>query len=146
MQNYSKILVATELDATTDLLILSKAKQIAEQNNAALYLVHAVEHINAYNTAAAYPAIADIETQISAEHKSALTTLGQTYNIAAERQFIDMGSPAVIVANKARDIQADLIIVGSHSRHGLALLLGSTTDSILHKANCDILAVRLANH
>ncbi|HEU5398021.1 MAG TPA: universal stress protein, partial [Gammaproteobacteria bacterium] len=37
----------------------------------------------------------------------------------------------------------DLIVLGSHERHGLALLLGSTEKSILHKAACDVLAVRL---
>ncbi|WP_313899138.1 universal stress protein [Leclercia adecarboxylata] len=37
----------------------------------------------------------------------------------------------------------DLIVVGSHGRHGLALLLGSTANDILHGAPCDVLAVRL---
>jgi len=35
------------------------------------------------------------------------------------------------------------IVVGSHGRHGLALLLGSTANDILHGAPCDVLAVRL---
>jgi len=38
---------------------------------------------------------------------------------------------------------ADLIIVGSHGRHGLALLLGSTANGVLHGAACDVLAVRV---
>ena len=37
----------------------------------------------------------------------------------------------------------DLIVVGSHSRHGLGLLVGSTTDSVLHSAGCDVLAIHL---
>ncbi|WP_220460082.1 MULTISPECIES: universal stress protein [unclassified Colwellia] len=36
----------------------------------------------------------------------------------------------------------DLIITGSHGVHGLQLLLGSTTNAILHGAICDVLAVR----
>jgi universal stress protein A len=39
---------------------------------------------------------------------------------------------------------ADLIIVGSHGRKGFALLLGSTSNSVLHGASCDVLAVRVA--
>ena len=39
----------------------------------------------------------------------------------------------------------DLIVIGSHGRHGLALLLGSTANSVLHHARCDVLAVRLQN-
>jgi universal stress protein A len=39
--------------------------------------------------------------------------------------------------------QVDLIVLGSHGRHGLALLLGSTANSVLHNASCDVMAVRL---
>ena len=35
------------------------------------------------------------------------------------------------------------IVVGSHGRHGLALLLGSTASGVLHGAKCDVLAVRI---
>jgi universal stress protein A len=34
-------------------------------------------------------------------------------------------------------------VVGSHGRHGLALLLGSTANDVLHGAPCDVLAVKL---
>ena len=35
------------------------------------------------------------------------------------------------------------LVVGSHGRHGLALLLGSTANAVLHGAPCDVLAVRI---
>jgi len=37
----------------------------------------------------------------------------------------------------------DLIVVGSHGRHGLARLLGSTATRIVHNAKCDVIVVRL---
>ena len=43
------------------------------------------------------------------------------------------------------EILADLIVVGSHGRHGLALLLGSTASGVLHGAPCDVLAVRVGS-
>ncbi len=43
----------------------------------------------------------------------------------------------------AEKLSADLIIVGSHGRHGLALLLGSTANGVLHGAKCDVLAMRV---
>ncbi|WP_339891630.1 universal stress protein, partial [Neptuniibacter pectenicola] len=43
----------------------------------------------------------------------------------------------------AKELEIDLIIVGSHGRHGIALLLGSTANGILHGATCDVLAIRI---
>jgi universal stress protein A len=45
----------------------------------------------------------------------------------------------------AKDQDIDLIVVGSHGRHGLALIFGSTSNSVLHGATCDVLAVRISD-
>jgi universal stress protein A len=47
--------------------------------------------------------------------------------------------------NLAKQTDIDLIVVGSHGRHGLALIFGSTSNSVLHGASCDVLAVRIAD-
>ena len=39
--------------------------------------------------------------------------------------------------------RADLIVLGSRERHGLAILVNFTEDTVLHAAHCDVLAVRL---
>ena len=36
----------------------------------------------------------------------------------------------------------DLIVLGSHGRHGIAVLLGSTANGVVTRANCDVLAIR----
>jgi len=43
----------------------------------------------------------------------------------------------------AREQDIDLIVVGSHGRHGIDVLLGSTANAVLHRAHCDVLAVRV---
>jgi universal stress protein A len=53
------------------------------------------------------------------------------------------GQPRQEIHGLAKEQHCDLIVVGSHGRHGLALLLGSTANDILHGASCDVLAVRL---
>ena len=57
-----------------------------------------------------------------------------------------MGSPKTEIVRVANEHKVDLIIVGSHGRHGLALLLGSTANGVLHHATCDVLAVRLRDN
>ena len=53
------------------------------------------------------------------------------------------GVPGQEIVRIAEQEHIDLIVVGSHGRHGLALLLGSTANSVLHHAGCDVMAVRL---
>ena len=56
---------------------------------------------------------------------------------------LGFGQPRQEIHELASEQQCDLIVVGSHGRHGLALLLGSTANDLLHGAPCDVLAVRL---
>jgi nucleotide-binding universal stress UspA family protein len=53
------------------------------------------------------------------------------------------GSPAPTIVAFAEEWQADLVIMGSHGRTGVArLLLGSVARSVLHHAGCSVLVVR----
>ena len=53
------------------------------------------------------------------------------------------GSPESRIVEKAREIKADLIIVGSHGYNRWErFLLGSVSDAILHHAPCSVLLVR----
>jgi len=67
----------------------------------------------------------------------------------AERAGLTQCNHEVILGNARSEItrqaiekQCDLIIIGSHGRRGLGRLLGSSADSVLHQAECDVLAVR----
>jgi universal stress protein A len=63
--------------------------------------------------------------------------------IDPQQKFLEQGDPRDEIIRVAEENQADLIVLGSHGRHGLALLLGSTANAVLHHAKCDVLAVRL---
>ncbi len=54
-----------------------------------------------------------------------------------------VGSPAGQVVAAAAAHAADLIVIGSHGKHGLGLLLGSTANGVLHNAETDVLTVRI---
>lgn len=52
------------------------------------------------------------------------------------------GSPGSALCRMARDCQADLILVGSHSRRGLSeMLLGSVSNYITHHASCSVMVI-----
>lgn len=140
---YKKILVAVDLNANHNRCVIERAKALAGGSATALYLVHAIEHIDAYGTASAFHNIASMENQIAEEHKNVIIDLAKQYNIDQQQVYVMTGMSNQVLSALAEKIGADLIIVGYHVRHGLSVLLGSTAGSLLHHANCDLLVVRL---
>jgi universal stress protein A len=87
--------------------------------------------------------LSTIQEQIHETAKSHLAEFASTLDIATENQYLIFGRPETEIDTLAQQISADLIVVGSHGRHGIALLLGSTANGVLHGAPCDVLAVRV---
>ena len=75
--------------------------------------------------------------------KKALAQVGADFGIPSNQQYLEIGYVKKAVIELAKKIHADLIVIGSHGRHGVQLLLGSTANAILHTADCDVLAVRI---
>ena len=62
--------------------------------------------------------------------------------ITAQSRTIEAHSPAHAVVDLAQEVDADLIIVGTHSRHGLSkLMLGSCSEGIIRSATCPVLTI-----
>lgn len=144
MKKYSRILVAVQLDPMVDDLPTKRAARLAEAFDAEVSLVHGVEHMSSYGAAYGIAAGADIEEMLLTNAKEAMIKLGKTLNIPESHQVIQLGPAKLVVLDEAERIKADLIVVGSHGRHGVRLLLGSTANAILHHAKCDVLAVRIS--
>lgn len=142
-KNYQRIMLAIDLHPACDGNTAQRAVEIAKDFNAQLYLVHAIEHINAYGVAQAYPSVVDLEQQMLEDARQEIKRWGERLQVPAERQCVEIGSPKAVILDKASQFKIDLLIVGSHGRHGLALLLGSTANAVLHHAPCDVLAVRV---
>lgn len=139
---YKHILFATDLSDDTD-YVIAKVRGMRGFTGAKLSLIHVVEPLPGYSYA--YLGIEDIEGQLIEESKTALARLGQELNVDLKDMWVDVGPTKSKILDVAQDIGADLIICGSHGRHGLSLLLGSTANAILHGAKCDVLTVRLPN-
>jgi hypothetical protein len=53
------------------------------------------------------------------------------------------GSPAWVIGQVARDVEADIVVMATHGRSGLArLVLGSVATSVLQQAETPVLLVR----
>ncbi|HKA55947.1 MAG TPA: universal stress protein [Candidatus Binatia bacterium] len=68
--------------------------------------------------------------------RTKLRGLSHTYKIL-------QGRPAAEIVAAAKNIGADLIVMGTHGRSGLTrALLGSVAESVLRKAPCPVLTVK----
>ncbi|OYV55035.1 MAG: universal stress protein UspA [Legionella sp. 21-45-4] len=104
-------------------------------------LVHVIEPIPAY----AYPGFAgfaEVEVSIREQAEKELNALAERLHVKEAHRFLEFGSVKNEVLRLAEELKIDLLVAGSHGKHGLALLLGSTVNAILHGAQCDMLIVR----
>ncbi|WP_198246752.1 universal stress protein [methane-oxidizing endosymbiont of Gigantopelta aegis] len=144
MQLYQHILLAADFSEHGK-TVSAKAKQLAEQNQARLSLIHVVDYlpITDVTYGPIIPFDVDLTEELVAIAEQRLADLGQELDVDKERQWLEVGSPKLEIVRMAEENDVDLIVLGSHGRGGLAVLLGSTADGVLHHAKCDVLAVRL---
>ena len=142
MGEYNHILLAVDL--TDECLQVSKrACALRQAYEAELSCIHVIEPLSLAYGGDIPMDLSTIQEQIQETAKTHLAEFASTLKIPPENQHLIFGRPETEIHNVAEQIGADLMVVGSHGRHGLALLLGSTANGVLHGAGCDVLAVRV---
>ena len=144
MSNYTKILVAVDL-SDDSAAVIQRALAIAANNGAELHIIHVIEPLSFAYGGDIPMDFSGIQDEIQQQASTQLKRFGEKHGIAEDKQHIVLGRPEVEVHILARETGVDLIVIGSHGRHGLALLLGSTANGVLHGAGCDVLAVRVGD-
>ena len=143
MSGYRTILLAVDFTAGTS-RVAARARELAVADSAALHLIHVVEHIpvDAASEFLASPQ-AELHDELVDKAVERLAQYAHDEALGHAERHVAAGYTKYEILDCAERIGADLIVVGSHGRHGLALLLGSTANAVLHGAPCDVLAVRL---
>jgi len=144
MSNYTKILVAVDL-SDDSAIVIQRALAIAANNSAELDIIHVIEPLSFAYGGDIPMDFSGIQDEIQQQASAQLKRFGEKHGIAEDKQHIVLGRPEVEVHSQAKEAGVDLIVIGSHGRHGLALLLGSTANGVLHGAGCDVLAVRVGD-
>ncbi|HSH49665.1 MAG TPA: universal stress protein [Halomonas sp.] len=138
---YRHILVAVDLTKDSH-SILERAMQIADRNHAKLSIMHTLEPLGFAYGGDIPMDLTSIQDQLDDHAKQRLAEIASP-DVAPEDQHVVVGMPDTEIHRFADENNVDLIVVGSHGRHGFALLLGSTSTGVLHGAKCDVLAVRV---
>lgn len=138
---YTNILFATDL-LNEHTHFAEKAAMIAKQLKAKLYLLHVIE-LPASIQIAQGLGFTELANPAKDDAQTVLTLLGENLNIPSGQQFVEIGSVKEHILNKAKDLDCQLIILGSHSTTGLPSILGSTAHAVVNHAFCDVLTLRL---
>ncbi len=142
MNRYKKAIIALSLDEKSDKSLLSKVSSLFESSTE-IQILHATEYMVSYE--AAFGVRAGVDTEELQRQKAAayMEELAVEFGFDKCSKEVVVGPPAAMVAKYAKEQSADLIVMGSHSRHGIKHLLGSTADGVLHQAPCDVLALHI---
>ena len=136
---FKTIIWATDGSETAD-RALPYARGLAEGKDKALVVVHVKELL--VGRAGGYPVhpdedelVAKIEAQVEEIRKSGVAAMFKVVTAATH-------GPAHFVAEVAREVEADVIVVGTRGHGPLAgAILGSVAQHLLHDARCPVLAV-----
>jgi universal stress protein A len=140
MSTFKKVLVAVDLEEPSAHYVLESARQLIP--HVRLSVVHVLERSHFYNLGdPGYAMVDDLQARMAKEIEGYLRKLCETHQVP-EHHLLE-GHAATLIQQHAEDHGHDLIVVGTHGRHGIRRLLGSTANAVLHGTQCNVLAVRV---
>jgi len=133
----------------TSVKALEAAISLARLNGARLrllYVIDELDYVNGFETARAY-----YEQTLPFMHTDGERLLAQMRSLAEEKGvacdsvLLESGADRLcdVVAEQARLVHADMIVLGSHGRRGLdRVLMGSDAEQIVRRAPVPVLVIK----
>jgi universal stress protein A len=142
MAGYKKLLVLLDLSEGSEQVAIA-GRDLAAYSNATLLILHVVEFTPVEPLGESMMMTAQVEDDLVIRSRESLSELIRRLGLERATGRVEAGNTKAEILRVAAEEQPDLIVLGSRERHGLALLLNFTEDTVLHAAHCDVLAVRL---
>jgi nucleotide-binding universal stress UspA family protein len=141
------ILVPTDFSEYSDRAI-KQAVDIAEQNNAKMYLLHVVDQLQQCAIDYCIPLEVMQKVQSDSEKEASRKMQEEAQKITQAKKIdvtfdVKSGIPFEEILKEQQERKADLIVIASHGRTGiLKSLIGSVADKVMREAKCPVLLVR----
>jgi universal stress protein A len=142
MAGYRKILALLDLSQDSEQVAVA-GRDMAAHSNADLVVLHVVEFVRVEPLGESLMPTAQIEDELIKRAREKLNDLIARLALPRTTGRVEVGNTKAGILRVADEERADLIVLGSRERHGLAILVNFTEDTVLHAAHCDVLAVRL---
>jgi universal stress protein A len=141
------ILVPTDFSEYSDRAI-KQAVDIAEQNNAKIYLLHVVDRLQQCAIDYCIPVETMMKVQSDSEKEASRKMQDEAKKITQIKKMdvtfdVKSGVPFEEILKEQQERKADLIVIASHGRTGIIKsLIGSVADKVMREAKCPVLLVR----
>jgi nucleotide-binding universal stress UspA family protein len=137
---FKRILVPVDFDQSS-LKAIEIAAKLAQQNDGAVSVLHIVP---VDIDVSGMPQYVDLIKRQESFDREKLTAIAKQHLAEVKCEILDeMGPPADVIAEVAKTLPADLIVMVTHGRRGLARIVeGSIAERVLRSAPCPVLAVR----
>lgn len=145
--NEFRVVVGMDMDDAGEAALREALRLVRLGAEEHLHLVHVLSP--AAGNARSEKAIAELDARLEAapnkfrEYLVAVSDRMPKTPARSVQMHVRVGEIAEEIHQVAVDVAADMIVVGTHNRRGLArLLLGNTAQDLLAKAHCPVMVVR----
>ena len=142
MAVYKKLLMLLDLSEDSEQVAIA-GRDLAAYSNAAMVVLHVVEFVPVEPLGESLMPTAQIEDELIKRARAKLSDFIARLGLARATGRVEAGNTKAEILRVADEERVDLIVLGSRERHGLAIMVNFTEDTVLHAAHCDVLAVRL---
>ncbi|MCG6896501.1 MAG: universal stress protein [Thiocapsa sp.] len=148
--DYKSLLLAVDFEKESE-PVVARARRLRDLLGARLYLLHVVEHIPTtmeympvgYAGDVAAPDSLELEQELLDIARRELDALGDALGVPVSDRLVRTGPTGRLIDEAARELAVDLVVIGSHGRHGFMGLFGSTARTVLRNLTCDVLCVKI---
>lgn len=149
MIQYTHVLLATDFSKPAAHAV-AHAADLARRHQARLHVGHVIEDFSYWEGyhLEHFPS-EDVYEELRENARLAIEDLFDEearHGLAIETHVVQ-GKPFVEIIRLAREVAAEMVVIGSHGQSGIAeSLFGSTAERVVRKAPCAVLVVRYPEH
>lgn len=123
--------------------VLKDARQLADVMGADLDLVYSYPLFEPWvGELGAVKSYAEIKAAVEEDARSKADGLAKSADVNYRHLHLEEGQTAPVLAKLVEDSEASLLVLGTHAREGVrGVLLGNTSERILHAVDCDVVTV-----